>query len=431
MASPPLDMTALGNQIAQELHNITAGTTQDMLDNQQQMVEATQAMSDCVQAMKNHTLSMNQSASSTQKETLSTTLSVCDGIEWKNFRANFEITVQLNNWSKERGILKLRSALRDKAFRAVEHLVFHPDCTIEEALDQMEVVFINPSSTELASSKFEAATREPGETMLEWHIRVRELFTRAHPHEKDLEGNRRLKDRFVLHCRDRQLTMALKWMPNFRTMKFTEALTAAQDYEGTLEATATAYDGGRRRIQQVEDPKGATDEPTTETTLQTEILEMTDRHIQQLSADIHRTDPFQMNRGAPSKGACFHCHKEGHMIRTCKLFSEAVARIKKNPNQFGLAALVRGFQQPQQRGTWGRGRAYSPRPFRGTFNNRGGSRFSFSRGRSYGRARGNRGRGRSGRIFEISEPVAEEGSRDEAPAPYYEGDEDATASENY
>ena len=227
MASPPLDMTALGSQIAQELHNITAGTTQDMLDNQQQMVEATQAMSDCVQAMKNHTLSMNQSASSTQKETLSTTLSVCDGIEWKNFRANFEITVQLNNWSKERGILKLRSALRDKAFRAVEHLVFDPDCTIEEALDQMEVVFINPSSTELASSKFEAATREPGETMLEWHIRVRELFTRAHPHEKDLEGNRHLKDRFVLHCRDRQLTMALKWMPNFRTMKFTEALTAA------------------------------------------------------------------------------------------------------------------------------------------------------------------------------------------------------------
>ena len=210
MASPPLDMTALGSQIAQELHNITAGTTQDMLQNQQQMVQATKAMSDCVKAIKNHTLSLNQSASSIQKEMLSTTLSVCDGIEWKNFRANFEITVQLNNWSKERGILKLRSALRDKAFRAVEHLVVDPDCTIEEALDKMEVVFINPSSTELASSKFEAATREPGETMLEWHIRVRELFTRAHPHEKDLEGNRRLKDRFVLHCRDRQLTMALK-----------------------------------------------------------------------------------------------------------------------------------------------------------------------------------------------------------------------------
>ena len=110
--------------------------------------------------------------------------------------------------------------------------------------------------------------------------------------------------------------MALKWMPNFRTMKFTEALTAAQDYEGTLEATATAYDGGRRRIQQVEASEDSPEDPKPEAQLQTEILEITDRHIQQLSANIHRTDPFQMNRGAPSKGASFHCHKEGHMIRT-------------------------------------------------------------------------------------------------------------------
>ena len=69
----------------------------------------------------------------------------------------------------------------------IEHLIFPDNIFIKDALDVVEKVFINPSSLDLAEAKFEAASREPGETLQAWHIRVRELYMRAFPHEKDVE----------------------------------------------------------------------------------------------------------------------------------------------------------------------------------------------------------------------------------------------------
>ena len=246
---------------------------------------------------------------------------------------------------------------------------------MEAALDKIEVIFINPSSTELAEAKFESAVREPGESLITWHIRLRELFVRAYPKDKKIEENKRLKDRFVLKCRDRALTVALKNKDNYRSYTYTETLTKAQDFEATVTATSQAYEGGKyshRHIQEMQ-PEEEEDQPEEnhdEHSVNQIISNMTDNAIQQLSAQFHHADPFKLNAskiGSNAKNGCYHCGKEGHMLRNCILFSKAIERIKKNPTQFGL--IVSFANQSTRRPAWqGRGRGRG----RGGAGGRGG-----------------------------------------------------------
>ena len=208
-----------------------------------QSMAAMQSMNTTAGGSSSGTLNTTISAS---KETASTTLSTCDGLAWKAFRSNFEIVQQLNGWNDVRAILKLRAAVREEAHRAIEHLEFSCGITIQEALDMIEEIFINPSSIELAEAKFEAATREPGEALITWHIRLRELYARAYPQDKKLEGSKRLKDKFILKCRYRALTIAIKSKDNYRAYRYTECLTKAQDHEATMQATSQHYEGGGR-----------------------------------------------------------------------------------------------------------------------------------------------------------------------------------------
>ena len=287
---------------------------------------------------------------SASKETASTTLSTCDGLAWKAFRSNFEIVQQLNGWNDVRAILKLRAAMREEAHRAIEHLNFSSGMTIQEALDMIEEIFINPSSIELAEAKFEAATREPGEALITWHIRLRELYARAYPQDKKLEESKRLKDKFILKCRDRALTIAIKSKDNYRAYRYTECLTKAQDHEATMQATSQHYEGGSRYhnkgVHQIEEINQDSDSQPTQ-----ELLgNMTDNAIQQLSAQFHRTEPFKLGNvkvGNQAKGACFHCGENGHMLRNCTLFTKAVERIRKNPGQFGLMLSLANSYRPR------------------------------------------------------------------------------------
>ena len=283
------------------------------------------------------------------KESHTTTLSVCDGLAWKNFRANFEIVNQLNKWEDERALLKLRAAMREDAHRAIEHLVFPDNISIKDALDVVEKVFINPSSLDLAEAKFEAASREPGETLQAWHIRVRELYMRAFPHEKDVEKSKRLKDKFILNCRDQRLTLWVRDKDGYRNFTYTDVLTKAQDHEGNVQATALAYEGKRgRQIQELsletesKESMPSEDLPST----QEYLGNLTDKNIHQMSALLHKTTPFALRKpgvGSAKPGACFHCGETGHLIRNCTTFQNAVQRIRRNPEQYGFVlAMTQG-----------------------------------------------------------------------------------------
>ena len=315
------------------------------------------------------------------KETPTTTLSVCDGLAWKNFRSNFELVNELNGWKDDRAILKMRTAMREDAHRAIEHLSFDPQTTITEALDKVENVFINPSSLDLAEAKFEAACREPGETLQAWHIRVRELYMRAFPFEKDVEKQKRLKDKFILKCRDQRLTLWVRDKEGYRDFTYTEVLTKAQDHEGNVSSTALAYEGRRNRhIQEVNSTEmGFIQEisPNEEEDDKEDLANLTDARIHQLSAFLHKTEPFPLKKNEnKSSGGCFHCGETGHMIRACKLFTDAVQRIKRQPGMYGLALAASSAQ--------------------GQFRSRGGFRGGNFRGGNFRGRRGTSGRGRGG-----------------------------------
>ena len=151
----------------------------------------------------------------------------------------------MNDWKDERAVLKLQTSLRDQAARAVEHIPLADDCTLKEALEAMETVFVNPSQVEYAEAMFYSSSRQPGEAIILWHTRVRELFLRAYPSHtpEEVEENKTLKDRFVLFIHNRAMTLALKNQTDYRMLPFTELLTRAQDYQASILLTQQAYDG--------------------------------------------------------------------------------------------------------------------------------------------------------------------------------------------
>ena len=142
----------------------------------------------------------------------------------------------MNEWKDERAVLKLQTSLRDQAARAVEHIPIADDCTL--ALEAMETVFVNPSAVEYAEAMFYSSARQPGEAIILWHTRVRELFLRAYPSAtaEEVEENKTLKDRFVLFIHNRAMT-------DYRMLAFTKLLTRAQDYQASILLTQQAYEG--------------------------------------------------------------------------------------------------------------------------------------------------------------------------------------------
>lgn len=223
---------------------------------------------------------------------------------------------------------------------------------------------------------------------------------RAFPHEKDVEKSKRLKDKFILNCRDQRLTLWVRDKDGYRQFTYTDVLTKAQDHEGNVQATALAYEGrrGGKQIQEmsldVVTPE--VDNPADIPSTQEYLGNLTDKSIHQMSALLHRTTPFALKKpgvGSAKPGACFHCGESGHLIRNCTTFQNAVQRIRRNPEQYGFALAMSQTSSPQ----WNNN-SYHPRgrgnsQHRGYRGNRGGR----------GRGRGNRGKGGNPRIQEITE----------------------------
>ena len=120
--------------------------------------------------------SLNTTMTPAHKEQAPTTLSEIDSIKWYSFKSNFIKTSKMNEWKDERAVLKLQTSLRDQAARAVEHIPIADNCTLKDALEAMETVFVNPSAVEYAEAMFYSSARQPGEAIILWHTRVRELF---------------------------------------------------------------------------------------------------------------------------------------------------------------------------------------------------------------------------------------------------------------
>lgn len=281
------------------------------------------------------------------KEVSPPTLSDVDPIKWVTFHKAFSRVALLNQWSDDRAKLMLQTSLQDAAARAVEHVTFRGSDKLQDAIDKLSVIFINPASTQLYKTKFKDASRSPGEELIMWHTRVREMFMRAYPQVQNQEENEDLKERFVLGLRNRSLTQTLLSAENYTTMTFTELLTRAQNLQGSLLQCQRSYPD----VAAIRSPGNGSS--TTASAI----------------AAINGSG----NRKS-SNVTCYHCDRPGHVISECRNFEKARARIAKNPRMYMQPLASRSSSSP--RGSGYRGRGSSTSRGRGTPRGRSSHRGS-------------------------------------------------------
>lgn len=281
------------------------------------------------------------------KEVSPPTLADVDPIKWVTFSKQFTRVASLNNWDSKRSKLLLHTCMQDAAARAVEHIEFDDALSLDEAIKQFAKIFVNPASTQLYKTKFKDASRQPGEELILWHTRAREMFMRAYPNITDQETNEDLKERFVLGLRNRQLSHSLLSAENYSSMTFTELLTRSQNLQGSLLQCQKTYSDVNALLS-----------PSTSNSPNLAAIS---------------SGPAGTKKGA--NVTCYHCDKPGHVLKECRSFERARARIAKNPTMF-----MQPLDQQQPR--------YSSTPARGS------SRGGFSRGRT-NHPRGSHQRGRA------------------------------------
>ena len=229
------------------------------------------------------------------------TLSEVNAVKWKTFRQGFELASSFNKWEDDVSVIKLRLSLKDEGARAIEHISFDDNATLEAALDRLEEVFVNPSGQDLAEVEFKRAKRKREETFQSFHIRLRNLFCRAYPKDK-AETSKLLKDAFVLHLGDPDTSKQLRSSPTYRTYTYSDVLTRAQDILAASSLVRQAY-------------------PTSA------------NGIHEISFDLPPEGP---SLNLVGNGECFHCLAKGHLARDCPIADRIIKRIKENPKKYGL-----------------------------------------------------------------------------------------------
>ena len=274
------------------------------------------------------------------KEVTPPTLADVDPIKWVTFSKQFRRVSALNQWSATRAKLLLHTCMQDAAARAVEHIEFADTTTLDEALDLFATIFVNPASTQLYKTKFKDASRNPGEELILWHTRVREMFMRAYPHIGNQEEHEDLKERFVLGLRNRQLSHTLLSAENYPSLTFTQLLTRAQNLQGSILQCQKIYS----------DVSALHPNPPS--------------HVASLGAGQSSSSRPRRNNGGVT---CFHCDRPGHVINECRSFEKARARIAKNPQHYMSPLKPSTASSSPNRGQSHRGRGYS----RGATRSRG------------------------------------------------------------
>ena len=275
------------------------------------------------------------------------TLAEVDGIKFTTFSRQFKRVAELNQWSERRAILMLQTSMQDAAARAVDHIIFDEASSLTDAIKDYTTVFVNPASAQLHKSKFRDSCRHPGEDLIVWHTRVRELFMRAFPTITDLETNDDLKEKFVLGLRNRQLSHSLLSAENFPSTSFSQLLTRSQNLQGSLLQCQKSYS----------DVSAISGKP----------------------ANVNAMGPASGKKSTTV--VCYYCGRQGHVVNECR--TKVRDQQQGKTSTFGRGGSSNSGATPGYRGSNPRGGpasspAWSPRP----------NQPPRGRGRGQGRGRG-------------------------------------------
>lgn len=238
-----------------------------------------------------------------------------DASEWRTWRHNFSIVAASYGWNDLQQRRQAASSLEGRASlatRDIDHLA--ANLTIVGLLDLYEARLIPAAAGRLARAEFTTARQAVGETMIEWHTRLREMFARAFP-ARDANADQALIDQFVNHLQDKAIQL---WVLGQAPVDYAAALDHAQSHLANLLITGALKEAPRTGLHAINPP------------------------MEEVTNAMGR---MTTGRGASGNTVmeCWHCGAKGHTRADCEDF-------KKQRDKW------RSYFEREQRGGKGGGR---------------------------------------------------------------------------
>ena len=146
------------------------------------------------------------------------------------FKQHLKTVVKLNGYDDEQSRLALAAAMKGKAAAAVLDInVLEENSTFENILESYEDRFLPTACSQMARMKFDAARQGNHEGVLDFHARLRTLYSKAYP---DAADNVLLIRRFTLGLRRKEVrSQVMRGQP----LTYTAALEMAQNETSVLQ----------------------------------------------------------------------------------------------------------------------------------------------------------------------------------------------------
>jgi hypothetical protein len=152
--------------------------------------------------------------------------SSAEGTEWRIWRRNFEQTIQINGWAKERCQREAAAEMESTASEFTSDIPAHvAGRPVADMLNLYESRFLPAAAGQLAAAQFQTAAQMDGEQIAVWHGRLRTIFERAFPGE-NIQGSRLLINKFVLILADSNIR---QWTHRANPATYNAAMTAASN----------------------------------------------------------------------------------------------------------------------------------------------------------------------------------------------------------
>ena len=153
------------------------------------------------------------------------------------WRRNFVTIIAINGWADLRARRDANLVMEGAANWAVSDLNVETFTNVTLTLDAYEERFIPRAAAQLARAEFDRARQASNETVLQWHTRLREIFSRAYP-ERAATADRPLIDKFTIGLVDSALA---RHMLDHQPATFAQALQMAQSKQAMEDLMAAQY----------------------------------------------------------------------------------------------------------------------------------------------------------------------------------------------